>query len=171
MKIVRRHNVWTAWAGPYADDLGKCFVQQTSSADRQQLIQWFFSALSEHPAVKTMVSVNEQQRTDIEKGVAKMVERLIFSSCRIESEQAIRFEGPQTMVYAFQVLGQASTVELMRNQAVMTSLERYTKYLDNDKLKSFTANAIAAAPTTGDASSTPVNGAAKPDSGNSTSKP
>lgn len=136
--------------------MAKCLVQQTSSADRQLLVQWIFSAMSEHPAVKALVNISEPQRTTMDKGVAKLFEQLLLSSCRIETEQAIRFEGPQTVRYAFEVLGRASTAELMQNPAVLAGVQKLNKYMDMEKLKSFTASATA--PAGANVESTPSEG-------------
>src|SRR5262249_28277691 len=49
----------SATAGPYADDMAKCFVAATTSQDKTTLVQWMFAASSLHPAVKAMTTVSD----------------------------------------------------------------------------------------------------------------
>ena len=51
----------SAQAGPYTDDLSKCLVNSTTESDRMALVQWIFSAAASHPAVKSIVSISEEQ--------------------------------------------------------------------------------------------------------------
>ena len=66
---------------------------------------------------------------------------MLLESCRSQTQQALQNEGPQTVQYAFQVLGQVATRGLFTDPHVMGGLKDLTKYVDEDKLKNLTAAA------------------------------
>jgi hypothetical protein len=124
-----------ALAGPYADDMAKCLINATTPADRTVFIKWMFAAMALHPDVKSMAAVTPQQRDDLNKSAATMFQHMLLDSCRAETQAAIRYEGPQTIAYAFQIFGQAAARELLTQPDVAASLSALAKYLDESKLK------------------------------------
>src|SRR5262245_52491698 len=93
-----------AAAGPFADDMAKCLVKSTSEADRADLMRWMFSSMSLHPDLTSMSKISAQTRNEVNTKAASLYSRLLFDSCKSETEEAVRNEGPQTIQYAFQVL-------------------------------------------------------------------
>jgi hypothetical protein len=127
-----------AVAGPYADDMAKCLVKSTSTADRTVFVKWMFASMALHPDVKSMSVVTEQQRDDLNKSAAVMFQHLLLETCRTETQQAIKYEGPETLSYAFQIFGQAAARELFSEPSVAAAMSGLTKYFDKNKLKSLT---------------------------------
>jgi len=156
-----------AFAGPYADEMAKCFVRESAPADRTMFIRWMFSAMALHPEVQAMAKVSDAQREEVSKGTAQIFQKLVLESCRKETQQAIKFEGSQTIAYGFQLLGQVAARELFTNQAVAGGLSSLAKYFDEKKLKALTDEATGSAGTAPAAGQAP---AAEPAAG-STPKP
>lgn len=125
----------TAVAGPFADDMAKCLVNSTSEADRTDLMRWMFSAMSLHPDLASMATISAQQRDQITTKASNLFSRLIFDSCRSQVQDAVRNEGPQTLVYAFQILGQVAMRGMMTDPHVAQSLQALGKGVDPVKMK------------------------------------
>jgi hypothetical protein len=132
-----------AHAGPYADDMAKCLVKSSAAADRTAFIKWMFAAIALHPDAQSMANITSQQREELNKAAGTLFQRLLLESCRSETQQAIRFEGPQTIAYAFQIFGQAAARELITNPSVAGAMSGLNKYLDEEKLKALTNPADA----------------------------
>lgn len=132
-----------ALAGPYGDDMAKCLVKSASVADRTDFLKWLFAAISLHPEVQTMVTISAKQRDDIDRNAGTLFMRLLTQSCRVETQQAIRYEGPATIQYAFQVFGQAATSDLLTNATVAEGMKGLNKYLDEQKFKAMMSEGAA----------------------------
>lgn len=130
-----------AVAGPFADDMAKCMVNSTSDADRGNLVRWIFAAMSLNPKLATMANISPKEREVINEKVGKLFSRLVFKSCRTEVVQAVRNEGPQTVAYAFQILGQVAARGLMMDPHVLRSMKALGKIVDQKKLKALLAAA------------------------------
>jgi hypothetical protein len=124
-----------AVAGPYADDMAKCLVKATSTEDRGIFMRWLFAAMSLHPEVASMAAVSPQQRDDLNKRTGALIQTLLTESCRSETLQAVRYEGPATIRYAFQVFGQAAAGDLFSDPRVAAGMKDLAKYVDQEKLK------------------------------------
>ena len=124
-----------AVAGPYADDMAKCLVKATSAEDRGLFMRWLFAAMALHPEVASMAAVSPQQRDDLNKRTGALIQKLLTESCRSETQQAVRYEGPATIQYAFQVFGQAAAGDLFSDARVAAGMKDLAKYVDQEKLK------------------------------------
>jgi len=124
-----------AVAGPYGDDMAKCLVKASNPDDRTVFIKWLFAAIALHPDVASMATISLQQRDEFSKRAGALFQRLLTESCRSETQQAIRYEGPATIQYAFQVFGQAAAGDLFANPSVAAGMKDLTKYIDQDKIK------------------------------------
>jgi hypothetical protein len=127
-------------AGPYADDMAKCLVKSSTPADRASFIKFMFVAIARHPDVQGMSKISPQQEVESAKATGQLIQRLMVEACRSETQQAIRFEGTQTVFYAFQVFGQAAAAELFGNPNVADVFKQANKYMDIEKLKSLVAD-------------------------------
>jgi hypothetical protein len=125
-----------AIAGPYADDMAKCLVKSTNAADRTVFLKWLFATMALNPDVASMVNISPEQRDEMNKNAATLFQRLLTESCRSETRQALQYEGPATLQYAFQIFGQAATRDLVSNPRVAEGMKDLGKYLDEAKLKS-----------------------------------
>ena len=124
-----------ALAGPYADEMARCLVGSTSPADRSALVRWLFAAGAMHPEVRAIVSVSPAERDELNRGMARLLERLLAESCRAQTQQAAKYEGSGSFEAAFQVLGQVAGRELFSHPAVAASMNEVTKHLDKKKLE------------------------------------
>lgn len=125
-----------AVAGPYADELSKCLVESTSQRDRIELVRWFFSAASLHPAVEPLTTLTDEQIDASNKTIAEMITKLLTESCRPETEAALQYEGPSTIELSFQVLGQVAGKELFTSPEVAAGLAGLERHLDLEALSS-----------------------------------
>ena len=105
------------------------------------LVKWMFGLITLHPDLTAMSSISTKQRDDLSKNAGALFQRLLLTSCSSQTEQAIKNEGPQTIQYAFQVLGQVATRGLFADPHVMEGVKDLTKYVDEEKLKKLTAAA------------------------------
>lgn len=125
-----------AQAGVYTDDLSKCLVRSTNTNDRVVLVRWIFATLALHPAVRSFVSVPDQQRDTATKAVAELFTRLLTANCRNESVNALRYEGVAAIRASFQVLGQVAVHELMTDPNVAKAMHQLGADIDsNPRLK------------------------------------
>jgi hypothetical protein len=123
-----------ASAGVYADTLGKCLVSATSDEDKASLVRWMFAGVTLHPAASSLSAVTTEQREQINRVAAQLIERLLTATCRKETSEALRFEGPIAMQLSFQILGQVSSTAMMTHPAVGAGFAELNKYLDEKKI-------------------------------------
>jgi hypothetical protein len=128
-----------AIAGPFADDMAKCLVNSTSDADRTDLVRWIFSAITLNPDLASMTNITTKERAELVTKVANLFSRLMFDSCKSQVQQAVRNEGPQTITYAFQILGEVAARGMMTDPHVSQSMQDLGKALDQKKLKALMA--------------------------------
>jgi len=125
----------SAIAGPYSDDLAKCLVKSTTEADKNYLVKWMFAAAALHPAVKSIASVSDAERDELNKNAAKLFERLVTESCKTETQEALKYEGPSTLQTSFEVPVQVAGRGLLSDPAVARSLADFANYVDKKKLE------------------------------------
>lgn len=123
------------WAGPYGDDLSKCLVKSTTDKDKSDLVRWIFAATSLHPDVNSLVTVSDAQRTEMTRTVGALFERLLTKSCRAEYRDAMKYEGEQTLIVSFGVLGQVAMKGLMEHPAVNNGIGELDNFVNKDSLK------------------------------------
>jgi maltose-binding protein MalE len=124
-----------AAAGPYSDELAKCLVRSTTTSEKTTLMKWIFAAAALHPDVKGIASVTEAQRDELSTLTGKMVERLLTESCKNETQDAMKYEGPIVFQSAFSVLGQVAAVGLFTDPSVSTYMSDFLKYIDKAKVQ------------------------------------
>jgi len=126
----------SAFAGPYSDEMAKCLVTSTSEADKNFLVKWMFAAAALHPAVKSISSVTDAQRNELNVKTAKLFERLLTESCKKQVQMAIKYEGQSTIESAFQVLGQVAARGLFSDPSVNGFIAQLGNHIDKQKLES-----------------------------------
>jgi hypothetical protein len=123
-----------AQAGPYGDDLSKCLIKSTTPEDKNLLVEWIFFAIALNPTVAPMTNIPQAKRDEINKGTAKMFERLLTDTCLTETQEAVKYEGQGAVSEAFKLLGQVASQEMFSSPAVAAGTAAFTKYLDSDRL-------------------------------------
>lgn len=122
-------------AGPYADDMAKCLVRSTTSADKTALVQWMFAMMALHPAVKTMGTVSDTERTAASQRIAKIFTDLLTKSCVNETRDAVKNEGESTLASSFNLLGQVAARELFADPNVAAGIAEFGKHIDGEALR------------------------------------
>lgn len=125
----------SAGAGMYTDDLSRCLVDSTTSADKLTLVKWMFAAMARHPAVKTLASVSDAQMDSANKETATLFMKLVTNTCRAQTQKAVKYEGQAALQSSFQVFGQVAAAELFQNQDVAEGMSGLSKYFDEKKLQ------------------------------------
>lgn len=134
--VVAACGTSSLWAGPYADDLTKCLVKSTTTEDKSTLVQWMFAMSALHPDVKQLSAVSPGKRTELNRQVANMLTSLLTQACLSETRDALNYEGPQTLVTGFTVLGQVAGRELFSSPEVSAGMEELGSMVDSQKLES-----------------------------------
>ena len=124
-----------AFAGPYTDDLAKCLVSSTTTADRNALVKWMFAATSTHPAVKSLVTMSAVQIDEANKTVAALFVKLLAESCKTKTQEALKYEGKSAIDASFTVLCQVAGRELFSDPNVAANMAGLQKYFDKNKLQ------------------------------------
>jgi hypothetical protein len=127
-----------AQAGPYADDLTKCLVRSTTGADKNALVKWMFATAALHPEVRSIASVSDAQREELNRSTARLFEKLLTESCGAEAREAVKYEGATTLEGSFNVLGQVAARALFTDPTVADGLMALGKHL-SPKLHEFFA--------------------------------
>ena len=121
-------------AGPYADDLSKCLVKSATDKDKTDLVRWVFAATALHPDVSSLVAVSDKQRTAMTRSVGALFERLLTKDCRPQYRDAMNYEGEQTLIVSFGVLGEVAMKGLMEHPAVNQGIAELDDFVSKDEL-------------------------------------
>lgn len=124
----------SAHAGPYSDDLGKCMVESTTAADKNELVKWMFSTAALHPAVQSISSVSDAERTQSNRSTAKLFEKLLTETCRSQMQQAMKYEGTVAVQTGFRMLGEVAARELFADPSVAAGMADLERHFDKQKL-------------------------------------
>ena len=124
-----------ASAGPFADDMAKCLVRATTTADKSSLVQWMFATMSLHPDVKQFAAVKPEQRAALNKRFGDLIVSLLTERCVTESKTALKNEGMSVIESSFNLLGQVAAQELFSHADVASGLADFGKLVDAEKLK------------------------------------
>jgi hypothetical protein len=123
-----------AAAGPTVDQLSDCLVKSTTAADKTAVLQWTFVALSAHPELKKFSNVNEEQRTQLDKNLAQVLQRILTEQCSAQAKAVIQAEGMQAVGDSFQELGSITGEEILKTPEVKAQLKGVVRYIDLNKL-------------------------------------
>lgn len=134
MAIAIMGTTQVAMAGPTVDQLSNCLVKSTTAADKTTVLQWTFVALSAHPELKKFSNVNEEQRTQLDKNLAQVLQRILVDQCASQTKAVIAAEGVQAVGDSFQELGQITGEEILENPEVESQLKGVLRYVDLNKL-------------------------------------
>jgi hypothetical protein len=93
-----------------------------------------FASMALHPEVKSIASVTDAQRNELNKRAAKLFERLVAESCKTETQDAVKYEGPNTLESGFQVLGQVAARGLFSDPAVAKGMSDFGQHIDKQRL-------------------------------------
>ncbi len=123
-----------ALAGPFANDLAKCLVRSTTPAEKTELMRWMFVAIDQHPAVRVLAQVPQAEQTVITKRAAALFQHLLVVSCRTQARQAIKYEGPASIRFGFQILGAVAARGLFTDPHVIRYVASMMQYTNKNEL-------------------------------------
>ncbi|AXY57588.1 hypothetical protein CDG60_14070 [Acinetobacter chinensis] len=123
-----------AAAGPAVDQLSECLVKSTTAADKTAVLQWTFVALSAHPELKKFSNVTEEQKTQLDKNLALVLQRILTEQCSAQTKAVIQAEGIQAVGDSFQELGSITGEEILKTPEVKDQLKGVVRYIDLNKL-------------------------------------
>ena len=127
-----------AFAGPYADKLKTCSVQNsTSKKDRIITARWLMAAVLEHPDLKDLNGLNASQTKRVDKEFADLLIRILMKDCRTELLAVFEHEPAgfeKAMEAVGEVLGEAGMEEVLNSKRVEKAAERFVEHIDENKL-------------------------------------
>ena len=124
----------SAAAGPTVDQLSDCLVKSTTASDKTAVLQWTFAALSAHPDLKQFSNVSEAQKTQLDKNLAQVLQRILVEQCSAQTKAVIQAEGMQAVGESFQELGSITGDEILKTPEVKDQLKGVVRYIDLNKL-------------------------------------
>ena len=125
-----------AIAGPAADALGTCLSDNTTGKERKDMARWVYVGMSAHPDMQSLSKVTEANRDELDRMMATLFTRLVTENCRAQAKLAMEKEGAVSFQTAFGAMGKLAMQELMSNPDVSASFNKYSKYLDTNKINS-----------------------------------
>lgn len=137
-----------AHAGLYADDLGRCLVSSTTPSDRVTLMTWMFSAMSSEPSLAKMASMTEAQRTDADRNMARLFDRLVLEQCRKQTIDAVKYEGQASLQSSFEVLGKVAMRQIIDSPDATRAVGRFADQIDKARLGALLVEAGQVVPPT-----------------------
>lgn len=135
-----------ARAGLYGDELTKCLVRSAKSNDQILLVQWMFSSMSLHPAVRPLVSITPAQRDSFTRRTGDLFVRLMTADCRSEAIDALKYEGNGALAPSFMVLGQIAARGLMTEAHVAEGMKAMGVYFSHSAKLTEVLKAAGVAP-------------------------
>lgn len=124
-----------ASAGVYGDDLSRCLVEKTTTADKTLLVQWIFVAMAQHPSVSTMTRITPEDIERNNKQAAELLTRLLTETCVEQAKKAIKYEGGVAIQTSFQVFGQSAARELFADPNVTKVMTGLEQFVDTKKIE------------------------------------
>jgi hypothetical protein len=107
-----------ALAGVYGDELTKCVVSSLTDADKVLFAKYVFAAMAEHPTVKPMANIGTEVNASLDRDASALIARLMYTDCRKQMVDVVKFEGIDAAVPAFSMVGQVAMRYLMTDPAV-----------------------------------------------------
>ena len=121
-------------ASPAVDQLSDCLVKSTTATDKTTVLQWTFVALSAHPDLKAYSNVTAQQKENLDRNLAAVLQRILVEQCAAQAKAVIQSEGLEAVGDSFQALGRTTGEEILNNPEVNHQLKGVLRYVDLNKL-------------------------------------
>ena len=121
---------FNSYAGPFTDDFAKCLVTKTTNQEKTDLVKWIYVTISFHPQLSQMSNLTAEDVEMANIRVADYMTNVFAYKCNDELNQAIKYEGEESVFYAFELLGELAMGELMQDQGVTAASELFIQYVD-----------------------------------------
>ena len=119
-----------SFAGTFTDDFAKCLVTKTTAQEKTDLVKWIYVTISFHPQLSQMSNLTADDVEMANIRVADYMTNVFAYKCNDELNQAIKYEGEESVFYAFELLGELAMGELMQDQGVTAASELFIQYVD-----------------------------------------
>ena len=119
-----------SFAGTFTDDFAKCLVTKTTAQEKTDLVKWIYVTISFHPQLSQMSNLTAEDVEMANIRVADYMTNVFAYKCNDELNQAIKYEGEESVFYAFELLGELAMGELMQDQGVTAASELFIQYVD-----------------------------------------
>ena len=119
-----------SFAGPFTDDFAICLVTKTTAQEKTDLVKWIYVTISFHPQLSQMSNLTAEDVEMANIRVADYMTNVFAYKCNDELNQAIKYEGEESVFYAFELLGELAMGELMQDQGVTAASELFIQYVD-----------------------------------------
>lgn len=123
-----------AHAGSQAEALSQCLVNKTTQQDKANLVRWFFASAAQNPKVSDFASISEDQRTEMQKSVAALFERVLTQDCKTEFRDVEENGGEQPLATSFAMLISVAMRGLIEDPSVSRALGSIDSDLHRDKI-------------------------------------
>mgnify|MGYP000035036227 FL=1 len=121
---------FNSYAGPFTDDFAKCLVTKTTNQEKKDLVKWIYVTISFHPQLNQMSNLTAEDVEMANIRVADYMTNVFAYKCNDELNQAIKYEGEESVFYAFELLGELAMGELMQDEGVTAASELFIQYVD-----------------------------------------
>ena len=123
-----------AVAGQEVDQLSDCLMKSTTATDKTTVLQWTFIALSTHPDLQAFSHVSTEQKQQLDKNLAQVLQRIIVEQCSAQTKAVIQTNGLEAVGDSFQQLGRTTGEEILKNPEVNKQLKGLVRYIDISKV-------------------------------------
>ena len=117
-------------AGPFTDEFSRCIVTKTTSQEKTDLVKWIYVTISFHPQLSDMSNLSSEDVEMVNIRVADYMTNVFAYKCNKELIEVIKYEGENSVVTAFELLGEIAISEIMVDEGVSIASEFFTQYLD-----------------------------------------
>ena len=117
-------------SGSFTDNFAECLVTKTTKQEKTDLVKWIYVTISFHPQLSQMSNLTAEDVEMANIRVAEYMTNIFVYKCNEELNQAIQYEGEESVFYAFELLGELAMGELMQDQGVSAASELFIEYID-----------------------------------------
>jgi hypothetical protein len=121
-------------AGQAGDVLSRCLVDSATQDDRRALVRWIFSAISVHPDLKELSTVDAGKRDELELAAAAVFGRLLAQDCTAQAREAIVSEGTDGYSNAFKTLGELAMGGVVEQAEVTVGMTHLASRIDGQRV-------------------------------------
>ncbi len=121
-------------AGPFTDDFSRCLITKTTSQEKTDLVRWIYVTISFHPQLAEMSNLSSEDVEMVNIRIADYMTNVFAYKCNRELIEAIKYEGEDSVVATFELLGEIAITEIMNDEGVAMASEFFTQYLDQSIL-------------------------------------
>ncbi|MFO1256216.1 MAG: hypothetical protein U1E37_11210 [Sphingomonadaceae bacterium] len=113
-----------------ADRLSTCMVENTSAADRQNVIRWLVLSMAAAPQVKNDITIEAGAKDDADRKMAALFTRLVTKDCAEFARPLFQSGTRSAFELAFAPLGRVAARDAFSDPSTAQAMMSYAKYID-----------------------------------------